>query len=231
MKKMITMAALMVFGFMAAQETKETTDYGFKKGNIFIEGQLSFSAGKMTAEEENTDTGKQKLSALTFSPKAGYFFTDKFAAGIELTILNSKQTTTRFSDVAGEPDDVEEIKVNGFGASLFARYYFLKLGKRFQTYAELGAGFGSLKEKETQDNETKSGTFKSISANVDLGINYFVTQKVAISFTLANILEYSGIKAENDQDHTIQKSSGFTGNVNVFENFFETPTFGLLYQF
>ncbi|GEP52207.1 hypothetical protein FNO01nite_28790 [Flavobacterium noncentrifugens] len=131
----------------------------------------------------------------------------------------------------GEPDDVQEMKGNGFAANIFARYYFLKLGKRFDAYTELGAGFGSIKEKETKDNETESTTVKGVSTALDLGINYFVTSKIAISFTLANVLEYSNMKIENDQDHSKATISGFSGDLNVFKNFFDTPTFGLQYKF
>jgi len=231
MKKMITMAAITVFGLAAAQENTEKTDYGFAKGTVFIEGQLSFSSGKTTAEEEGVDLGERKISNVTFSPKAGYFFTDKLAAGIEFSILSGKQTTISFSDVAGEPDEIEEMKGNGFSANIFARYYFLKLGKRFDAYTELGAGFGSIKEKETKDNETETTNVKGFSTTLDLGFNYFVTPKVAISFTLANVLAYSNMTIENDQDQSKATISGFSGDLNVFKNFFDTPTFGLLYQF
>jgi len=231
MKKMITMAALMTFTLAVAQENKEKPDSGFSKGAIFIEGQLSFSNTKTIGEKEGVELGEQKLSSVTFSPKAGYFFTDKLAAGIEFSILSSKQTTTLFSDVAGEPDDVEEMKGNGFTANIFARYYFLKLGKRFDAYTELGVGFGSIKEKETKDNETKNTNVKGYSTTLDLGINYFVSPKIAISFTLANVLEYSNMKIENDQDQSKITISGFRGDLNVFKNFFDTPTFGLLYKF
>ena len=59
-------------------------------------------------------------------------------------------------------------------------------------------------------------------------MNYFMTPSVAVSFSLANVLSYgtskvdvSGAKAQTE----------FNGNLNVFNNIFDTPTIGLMYKF
>jgi len=35
-------------------------------------------------------------------------------------------------------------KGNNFGVGAFGRYYFLEVGSRFKTYAELGAGYNQI---------------------------------------------------------------------------------------
>ncbi|TWI09278.1 outer membrane protein, partial [Flavobacterium cauense R2A-7] len=114
-----------------------------------------------------------------------------------------------------------------FGAGVFARYYFLDLGQRFKTYAEAGLGFGSQKW-ETNGTETRKDS--NFGLGIDLGMNYFVTEKMAINFGLANVLGFNSGKSEFPGGGET-KSSSVNGNFNVFNNFFDTPTFGLTYKF
>ena len=203
MKKIVLSAvAILAFGFANAQDS---SSYGFSQGNVIVEGNIQFSS----TNDKNTEV---KTSELNFNPKVGYFLTDKFAVGVELEVGSDKAET------AGTDTD----KNSNFNAGVFGRYYFLDLGQRFKTYAEAGVGFGS----------TKSGLgaaeAKSTGVNFDagLGINYFVSDSFAINFGLTDILGYSSSKAEDSE-----AVSTFTGNFNVFKNFFDTPTFGLTYKF
>ena len=71
-----------------------------------------------------------------------------------------------------------------------------------------------------------------ISLNIDLGMNYFVTENMAISFGLSNVLSYGTATAETPGPAGAETQvSGLNGNFNVFQNFFDTPTFGLTYKF
>lgn len=218
MKKVIlSAAALFAFAFANAQETTtETPAFGFSAGNIIIEGNLQFSASK-----DEDATGEVKEGTFNFNPKAGYFLTDKFAVGVELGIGSNKTETTP----VGGPT-VEE-KSNNFNAGVFGRYYFLDLGQRFKTYAEVGLGFGSEKF-ETDGTETSKDNY--FGAGLDLGINYFVTKSFAINFGLANVLSFNSTKTEFPGGGEV-KGNDIEGNFNVFNNFFDTATFGLTYKF
>ncbi len=216
MKKVIlSAAALFAFAFANAQEA-ETPAFGFTKGNIIVEGNIQFSSSK-----EEDEIGETKVNEFNFNPKAGYFITDKFAVGIELGVGSEKTEET--------PDGGEttEIKSNNFDAGVFGRYYFLDLGQRFKTYAEVGVGFGSEKF-ETDGEETSKDSY--FSAGLDLGINYFVTKNFAINFGLANVLGFNNTKTEFPGGGE-SKANSFEGNINVFNNFFDTATFGLTYKF
>lgn len=224
MKKVILSLAILAFGYTNAQEVKTvtTSEYGFSKGNIFVEGQLSFGSSKETGSFEGQDVAEIKVSTFTFTPKAGFFVTDDLAVGAQLGIGSGKREETTFNPAA-----TEERKINSFNAGVFARYYFLNLGERFKTYAEVGAGFGTTKEELESVETEKTNSF---GIGLDLGINYFVTKKIAISFGLADVLAFNSSKTEFP-DGGESKNSSFGGNVNVFNNFFDTPTFGLLYKF
>lgn len=196
------MAAFAVFGLsnVNAQEVEPT--FGFEEGGIILEGSLGFNSTK----DKNTDV---KTNGFSINPKIGYFITDDFAVGIE----GAYGSSTR--EIAGT--DVNDDKT--FGAGVFARYYFLELGNRFKTYTELGVGYASIKDKI---NDNKADGF---GAGLNLGINYFVTDNIAISFGLADVLSYTSAKADGGK-----AVSGFNADINVFNNFFDTAQFGLLFK-
>ncbi|WP_395053080.1 OmpA family protein [Flavobacterium sp.] len=224
MKKIfLTAAAVFAFGFANAQEKKESTGFGFTEGNVLVEGNLSFGSGTTTDSFNGNDNEEVKESNLSFNPKVGYFFSDKFAFGVELNVLSGKTEETIF----GTPNVVVEEKQNGFGAGVFARYYFLNLGQRFKTYTEASLGFASIKN-EVNGTETSKGS--GLGLNFDLGINYFVTENIAINFGLANVLGYNSAKIETPAGQEV-KVNELSGNLNLFKNFFETPTFGLTFKF
>lgn len=219
MKKIIlSVAAVFAFGFANAQEeVKEAKAFGFAKGNIILEGNLSFGI--------NTDENpaeEVKTSEFNFNPKAGYFLTDKIALGVEVMVGSGKEETTDLVAIT-----TEEETMSSFGAGVFARYYFLDLGQRFKTYAEAGLGFGSTKW-EANSVETQKNT--DINFGIDLGMNYFVTEKMAINFGLANVLGFGSTKSEFPGGGE-STSASINGNFNIFNNFFDTPTFGLTYKF
>jgi outer membrane protein len=221
-KVLLTAVAVFSLTFVNAQE-EEKAGFGFSKGNMFLEGNLSFGSSTSTDSFNGTDDEENKNSNLSFTPKFGYFISDKLALGAELMVGNTKNENTQF----GTPNVVTENTSSTFGAGVFARYYFLDLGQRFKTFTEVGLGFGSS-TNETNGTETSSSN--GFGLGVDLGINYFVTEKMAITFGLNNVLAFNSNKTETPGGFE-NKSNGFSGNLNTFNNFFDTPSFGLLYKF
>ena len=214
MKKVIlSVAAVFAFGFASAQEMDVTPTYGLTNGDVIVEGSLQFGS----TNNKNTEI---KTSRFGFTPKVGYMVTDKSMLGAQLGFGSTKTEEVN-------PDMTQ--KANSFTVGVFGRYYFLELGERFKTYGELGLGFGTVKgEVKTPISTTKSDNINTVNAGLSLGMNYFLTQNVAISFTLADVLSYgtskfdaAGAKAQTD----------FNGNINVFNNIFDTPTIGLMYKF
>ena len=219
MKKIIlSAAAIVAIAFSAKAQETETPAFGFSAGNIIVEGNLSWNSEK----DEDPNGDELKTNNFNFNPKAGYFITDKFAVGVELGIGSNKVEDTP----NGGPTD--ETKTNTFNAGVFGRYYFLDLGQRFKTYAEVGVGFGSGK---TEFNGTETEKTNGVNAGLDLGINYFITPSFAINFGLADVLAYTSAKSEVPGVDGENKTNTFEGNINVFNNFFNTAQFGLTYKF
>lgn len=136
---------------------------------------------------------------------------DKFAVGAKIDYSSNKEEATG-------------IKTNVFGIGAFARYYFLELDKkRLKTYAEVGLGFGRNKIDTPL---VGSDTDNSLTADINVGLNYFVTKNIAVTFVLANVLAYNSVSPENGPS-----SDTFQLNINLFENIFDQPQFGVLYRF
>ncbi|MES2544404.1 MAG: outer membrane beta-barrel protein [Bacteroidota bacterium] len=206
MKKVIlTVAAIFAFGFANAQDKKDASGFGFTSGDVFIEGSVSFDS----TNDKNTET---KTNDFEVNPKVGYFLNDNFAVGAELSFGSGK------TEVAG----TETAKTSSLGIGVFGRYYFLNLGERFKTYTEFG--FGLTNEKDDIADVKTTG----FGVGAGLGMNYFVTPKMAISFGLSDILTYNSTKTDVTGD---EGANELHLNVNVFNNFFATPTFGMLYKF
>lgn len=146
----------------------------------------------------------------SLTPKMGYMLTDKWAVGGFLAF--------------GGSEDNNNNKEGNFGIGAFGRYYFLSLGahKSFNAYGEIGLGYSAVTEKP---NGGSNETDNTINANIDLGMNYFFTSHWAATFELANILSYNNANPENGSN-----SNDLNVNVNLFNNIFATPQFGLLYK-
>ncbi len=211
MKKIIlTVAAVFVLGFANAQDKKEAKGFGFSKGDLYVEGNMAMTS-------KNDKDLDAKTSSIKFSPSVGYFISDNFAVGVNLNVNSSKGTTISTG--------TDYSKKSGFGFGAYGRYYFLEIGQRFKTYTQFG--FDVTSNKDGVGTSTKSNEF---ALKAGLGMNYFVTPKIAISFGLADVLSYNTLKSD-DLGSNPKGNSGMNVNLNVFNNFFNTPTFGALYKF
>jgi outer membrane protein W len=198
MKKIIlSVVAVLAFGFANAQDLSSIpSGNGFSKGDKFVEGAFSFRSGDVE-------------DSWAFTPKMGYMFNDKWAIGGYLALAGS---------------DNGNVESGTFSIGAFARYYFLSLGatKSFNAYGEIGLGYAST---SVENNNANKNTSSSMSANIDLGMNYFFTPHWAATFELANILSWNNVNPEQGSN-----SSDLNVNVNLFNNIFATPQFGLLYR-
>lgn len=211
MKKLLFAAAFVAFGLTANAQEEQT--FGFAEGDVIVEGNLGFNS-------ENDKNTEIETSAFEFNPKVGYFLSDDLAVGVQLMLDTDKETD-------GMADT--ETKTTTFGAGVFARYYFLDLGKRFKTYGEFGVGFDSAKtEVEVPGVDVDDFKTNGIGAGLGLGLNYFVKENIAINFALTDVLSFRSDKADVDGAEAV---TSFNGNLNVFNNFFQTAQFGLTWKF
>ncbi|MCV9927712.1 porin family protein [Flavobacterium sp. LS1R49] len=183
------------------QEVNSAKGVRLEKGNMFIEGGVSVS------------TVKDDSNSFSINPKFGYLLADNLAIGLDLDVSGS--TVDKGTPL--------ERKNNGFGIGAFARYYFLELdSRRLKVFGEAGLGYSHVKTEVSNVDDTTNG----IKANITVGLNYFFTKKWAATFTLADILTYNNANPENGSS-----SSSFELNINLFNNIFAQPKFGLLYKF
>ncbi|MBL1408014.1 outer membrane beta-barrel protein [Sphingobacterium faecale] len=210
--KKILLTLTAVAGLTVASQAQE---FGFGKTDLIVEGNIGF--GK--TDNKNTEV---KVSGFKFNPKVGYFVTDKIAVGINLIVNDS--VTNNYKENAEK-----KVKTNSFGAGVFGRYYFLEVGSRFKTYAELNVDYtGSKGEVTTSGTTVKGDKTNTFGVNAGIGANYFLTEKIAVNFAFANIIGYNTSKVDADGAKAI---SSFGANVNEFNNFFNTATFGLTFKF
>ena len=134
----------------------------------------------------------------TFAPTVGYFLTDKFAVGAQVEKSNT---------------------VDKLGAGVFARCYFLNVGKDFKVFSGLNLNTNALVLDASTADVNDFITRQNFNANLGLGVNYFVTKKLALSANLANLASYNF--------ETESFNVGFSG----VENPFNTTRFGVLYKF
>ena len=173
MKKVIlSVAAVFAFGFANAQET---VSEGFSKGDVFINGALSFGS---------TKTGDSKATGFEVAPSVGYFVTENIAVGVRLGFASNKQ------DVV-EPI-VGELKQTSIAAGAFGRYYFTPASK-FSFFGELAAEYNNTKS-ELGPGEIKTNGF---AVAVSPGISYFVSKNIALEAAFG-ILGYSSDKPDFD---------------------------------
>jgi hypothetical protein len=170
----------------------------------------AFSKGNKFVEGSFSFRSGDVEDSWAFNPSLGYMLDNKWAVGGRLNFAGT--------------DDKLNNKTSTYGITGFARYYFLTLGatKSFNVFGELGLGYSSVKN---DPNVGATNTNSRLNANIDLGINYFFTNHWAATFKLANILSYNSTNPENGNN-----SSDLNVNVNLFNNIFAQPQFGLLYR-
>jgi len=183
--------------------------FGFANAQDAVPAGNGFSKGDKFIEGAFSFRSGDVEDSWSFTPKMGVMIDDQWAVG-------------GFLALAGQ--DNGSVKHGTFGIGAFARYYFLSLGasKSFNAYGEIGLGYSAL---TTEPNGGSKSTDSSMNANVDLGMNYFFTSHWAATFELANILSYNNVNPESGSN-----SSDLNINVNLFNNIFATPQFGLLYK-
>jgi outer membrane protein len=155
----------------------------------------SFKKSEKFLEGSVSYTKATDISATySLKPTVGYFVTDKVAVG-----------------VFGEVGESATEKTTGIGA--FARCYFMNLGQHAKVYSQLDLGTNSV--------DVASVKTSTVSANLSLGANYFVTSKLALTMSLANLISYESADSKSTM------SVGFAGVANPFA----TTGFGVLYKF
>ncbi len=151
------------------------------------------------------------------TPTIGYFIKDNFAVGVDFGLGYQRAESKNIGRI---------LKSYTYDVSAFGRYYFLELGKRFKFYGQMNLGYSRKNSKYEDSNlnllirtDLHEDVYR-LSAGV--GVNCFVSKKVAINFYLSRLAGYSYIKDEEDKT-----SKEFNFKLNQFS----TSMFGIVYRF
>lgn len=169
MKKLTIILTLLFFTGIAKAQ--------IQKGDIQLGGAIGINSNK---------TGDNKFNYFNFSPRAGFFVSDKTSIGI----TTGFSTTNRDVFQVSTGTIVEQIE-NQFQIGVYSRFH-KSLGENFYIYLQPSFGFGSGKNK-TDGSETSSSN--SINLQLMPGITYFMSDKFALEMNIGN-LNYSNIKRE-----------------------------------
>lgn len=204
---------LSIFALFIINAVANAQEFGFQKGSKFLEGNIRNNFLNDKSYDEKTRT--------TFiTPKFGYFIKDNLAVGADLMIVDIYEKNT-----AGDSG----YETNGLGFGVFGRYYFLNLGSRFKTYAEVGASYTNTQTTDIDNGvEISEPDYISYVGTAGLGFNFFITKRLSINYTVSDLLYARSSK--NDEPGAVRDSE-FELNLNVFNNIFSNSTFGFNFKF
>ena len=135
-------------------------------------------------------TGTERQYSI--NPTVGYFLTNRFALGVNAGIgENATQKTT--------------------GIGVFGRCY-LKNSDKLSIFSQLGVSSNKLEVGKTKTTTT--------NASLGIGANYFVTKKIALTTTLASLVDYSDVHSK----------STFSVGFNGVNNPLNASQFGILFK-
>lgn len=202
MKKILFSVALL-FAFSVAFSQVE-------KGTVLLGGSVGFNtnhynSGKYYNEDQ---------TSYDLSPAVGYFFTDHFAAGLELN-YNHRKYNYESSDPAniyGYSD-----KTNGYGVGPFVRYY-KSLSDKVALFGHGSFIYNGYQTKRVFDSSTNNNfTLNNSGFNASLrpGIVFFPAKKFGFQLTAGSI-GYSTSKNNYDLDnYDDTKTSNFNINLGI----------------
>ena len=175
-----------------------------KKQFKFILGALTLMLISFTSNAQFKKTEKFVEGTVSYSkttgfvrqysinPTVGYFLTDRFALGVNAGI--GEDGTQRATSIG-----------------VFGRCYVKNTGK-LNIFSQLSVSSNKL--------EVGKANVTTTNANVGIGANYFVSKKIALTTTLASLVDYNELHSK----------SSFTVGFNGINNPLSTAKFGILYK-
>lgn len=163
------------------------TNAQITKGNWMVGGTGNLSSYESKTSNNGTDVINKGIG-INVSPNIGYFFTNKFVAGTNVSIGYTKPKNYDSSF--------------GYGIGPFARYYVLKEDKRVNFLIQANYTFGASK---SGDNKSKTNGY-----GFKAGPAIFFNSSVALEITL----DYNSSKlipdgSENSSYNNFQIGLGF----------------------
>jgi hypothetical protein len=133
-----------------------------------------------------------KQTGYNFFPEAAYFFMDRFVAGLQVDVSDSK---TKDKHSGTNPlytfEYFGETTVSGIGIGAIARYYLFKPRGKFNGFAEAAYSYSSEKSKSiVRQTSQYSGGFPTYSesrAETKYKVNYYSLMAGPVLFISAKV--------------------------------------------
>ena len=202
MKKLLFILTLTVCSFANAQ-----------KGTVLVLGDVSFFSNK-----DSNQASDSKTENFNFSPKLGYQLKDNWTVGAEAGFSSSKNEYTYIENASNNQERITK----NFSAGAFVRYS-KSLSQTFLLYADLGAGYKTLKETSTNsfsDPVTYTTTFDGVYANFAPGLFLNIKNNFGLNFGIGG-LTYSNVKSNqnNGKNSNFYFNFGQSFNIGISKNF------------
>jgi len=188
------------------------------KGQWMVGGSGDLSYTSNVHKTANSNDNVQQ-TAYNIFPGAGYFFIDRFVAGLQGNFSSSKSTEKKNGGSNGfYYGGSDETLAQGAGIGLFARYYLYKPVSIFNVFAQAAYTYNSIKETSHSvygssgpygpgssyyDTETK---YKINYYSITAGPAIFIGSKVSFELSLG----YAFGKVPNE-DQSIDRLTVGTG--------------------
>jgi hypothetical protein len=148
MKKIVLAFAFLSIGVMSYSQ--------INKGQWLVGGSASLDFSKQGDDDDS------KVTSVSISPNAGYFFINNFAGGARVSFESMKYKT-------------DEDASTSFVFAPFVRYYFLPAAQQVNVFADASFGLGSVKFGESE-------SFNQFA--IAAGPAVFLSPNTALEFTL-----------------------------------------------
>ena len=199
MNRIILSFALMFFIFSANAQ--------FKKGDILLGGDLSYSGSKSTSQNY---TGETKYNSGNFNISLGKAIKENVVVGIN---LDFQPVTDTYNTGIG----LYTTQTNNYSFGIFYRVY-KGLGKDFYIFGEAGGGYigSTTSTKDSTGHEISTGSGNGGHLYISPGIAYKVSKKFFIELSIPQIftLQYTSTNTKTDAVKT-ETDDNFTAGINL----------------
>jgi outer membrane protein len=190
---------------------------------FFVGGNIGLHTTGGTNTTGTTSTDRPSSLSFNFSPKAGYFFSDKLAVGAAIDVSVAVNTT---------PGTQETVSSSlGFGFSPFLRYYAVKFNK-FYVFGQGTIGLSLSNSSTKVGSVTTDGPqVTGLSFGITPGLAYDLSDKISLETSL-NFLNLGYTFTSSEGSTTTVKTSKFdvgAGLSNIVT--LGTITVGAIFKF
>jgi hypothetical protein len=176
----------------------------FNKGRWLADGSMSTTSRK-NEYYDGTNKSPSSSYSVSFAPSVGYFFVDRLAGGLVLSVGTTKANDETFDPLAGQLVDVTRTS-NSVSVGPFIRYYL-----PMAIFFHGSASFGSLSAKSDAAFENQDQKATLFNWSLGVGYAWFLNDYVAVEPSVG----YLNSNVEYKESESGWKSSALALSVGL----------------